>query len=225
MLFFSSKKEEKKKEKPELTEEKFVKALQSVINEDKMEFTFMDNTRIKYFTSYFMADSYTPVKLFLNKPEFEVLYPVLKETLKNPNVELIVSDEVLKNEETQLFELSPNTNPEDIKLFMPQRLSEIEGYEKAHIVDKNNLKDLPSFIVIGHSHSAIMTDEGNFITCINGDTNYHQSKKIEKYINVFNLLKTYGSPVPQIQPLFLASQRKLPQQGLLREARTSRLID
>ena len=223
MLFFSKKKE-KKEEKPKLTKESFEIALQSTINNNKLEFAFMGNERIKYFTSYFMADSYTPVKLFLNKPEFEILYPVLKETLKNPNVELVVNDEVLKNEETQLFELMPNNNDEDIKPFLPQRLSEIEGYEKAHIVDTSRFNYLPSFIVIGNSHSAIMTDEGNFITCINGDTNYHQSERIENRITTFENLKMYGSPVPQIQPLFIASQKNIARQSI-REAKISRLMD
>ncbi len=148
---------------------------------------FLVSGMLKTITRYLMRDS--QCSLYLNKDRFEELYPVLKDmVLPENNVTLIVSKDVLQNEEIK--------NVEKLKL------SELVGCQ--HIYVNQTPVTLPSFILINHRSFLLEVDQNDglprsFMCQLNAPFNFQQAKDLDAFYRHFSRVKMISTPLLKLE--------------------------
>lgn len=145
--------------------------------------------------------------LFLNKANFEKLYPVLKDMMIPENdITLIVSNDVLKNEEKTPIEQLPYFVDDSQKTAIPPRLSDLLDQKNIYIFDNDN-QTLPSFILINHRSylvEVVNEETGNpyFVCSLNAPYDAEQAKRLDSYYYSYSKIKMNCTP-------FLSEKAKL----------------
>ena len=171
--------------------------------------TFAVNKNINLLTRYLTRGKES--SFFLNKETFEILYPVLDDIILPENkVTLIVTNDVLKNEEKSPIEQLPfMVDPEQQNQTKP-RISNFLTQENIYITEPTNI---PSFIVIDHRSYLInskddKTNEPFFICALNAPFDCEQAKRLDLLYRVFSKIKMDSIPFKEL------SNQKITQQTI-----------
>lgn len=191
---------EKTDEKSKIIEDtKFIKAVHERMTTLETD-SFMVEQRIIPLSRYLMRNS--ECVLFLNKDNFEKLYPVLKDMVLPENkVTLIVTKDVLQNEEKDLIEKLPFIVDPELQQAQKPRLSELLGQEHIYVSMRDN--NIPPFILVNHRSYLIEVNneeiQNAFICALNAPFNAKQAERLDRCYYVFSKLRMESTPLLELQ--------------------------
>lgn len=169
----------------------------------------LKNNRLRFLTAFFLSNPQNQIQLYLNKKGFEEMYCVLKGKKAHPNLQIIVSSDVLKNEKKELFEQLPFQMEDNLKKMIPPRLSDLKSKESVLIVDTDEYDlDIPSFAIINNRHTLIQNEEeGGFLIHFNAYMGNEGQKQVHNKKNAFAVLTEIATPYQEITPTLIAKSQ------------------
>ena len=173
------------------------------LNTDSFSVTSRTNLLTRYLTRG------KECSFFLNKESFETLFPVLNDIILPENkVTLIVTNDVLKNEEKSLIEQLPYmVDPEQQNQTKP-RISDLLTQENIYISEPINISP---FIVIDHRSYLFgskddKTNEPFFICALNAPFDCEQAKRLDLLYRTFSRIKMDSTPFKELSAQQITQQ-------------------
>ena len=184
----------------------FLKEVHKRYNELNTD-SFSITTRTNLLTRYLTRGK--ECRFFLNKESFETLFLVLNDIILPENkVTLIVTKDVLKNEEKSPIEQLPYmVDPEQQNQTKP-RISNLLTQENIYI---SELINIPPFIVVDHRSYLIgskddKTNEPFFICALNAPFDCEQAKRLDLLYRTFSEIKMDSTPFKELSAQKITQQ-------------------
>ena len=176
--------------------DEFIRLLRAAINQKKSnlyQIPYQDEQALYAVAVLLHENKNKPACLFLQKQDFEKLYPVLNEAMEwSDQFKLIVSDDVLTNDklrkampyetDTFFFEEHPTL----------QELSKIS--KNIHVVNLNENENYESFLLVPNRLMFRYIDKEAFGCCLNVQSNPKERERQETLIKLFQNLNEKSKP-------------------------------
>lgn len=176
--------------------DEFIRLLKSAINQKKSnlyQIPYQDEQALYAVAVLLHENKNKPACLFLQKQDFEKLYPVLDEAMEwSSQFKLIVSDDVLTNDklrkampyETDSFFFDEHPTLQDLS----------EKSKNIHLVNLNENEDYDSFILVPNRLMFRYMDKEAFGCCLNVQANLKERERQENLIKLFQDLDKRSHP-------------------------------
>lgn len=159
----------------------------------------LKGNRLRFIMAYFLSQTDLKMDVFLNKDDFEELFPLLKNKKERENLSLIFHQDVLENEEKYIVKrMSPQTG-NSRKNMKIQKVSDMKAKNQVRIVD---IEGCPSIITIDDKHTMIKIEEDNtFLIHFNANLDPNNKEGYQNRLNAVNVLKEISYPFALKKPI------------------------
>lgn len=199
---------------------KYLQLITKPLYSEKEVIHMVQGSRLKILMDYFLSNPENTVDLFLDKKGFNEMYPSLKAIKGHPNLQVIISDDVLQNEEKTLFEHLPFKIEENLQDLCPKRLSDFQSTENILLINTKGV-DLPSFGIINGYHTLTYSQEENhFLIHFNSDKSQEGEEQLTLKQNIFDYFKEeMAYPYQKQTPQPIVKNKQLQQTCLTQHIR------
>lgn len=145
---------------------------------------------------FLLTQQSNQIKLFLNKADFDQLYPYLHTIQehfpdKTNKLQLIVTKDVLMNE--KLTQAMPFKTDEHFNKVHPL-ISELSFSENIRLLDLDKNEQIPSFILFDRQYLVQISGENKFLCSLNPSTTTSSAKRFQLLKEIFNKALEQSTP-------------------------------